>query len=140
MNTSRTLEQLEGNPWPPPPSDASSMVQRCHALRKVPVAKLAAGDCRLLIGQDIGTKHLVPLALTFVEAEPLLEGDYYPGDLLLSLFRVPKEYWAQHRDHHVRLLEAARGASKKLGQLEDPLGSEQKLLKEIEAYVAGSDA
>ncbi len=116
------------------------MVLRCHALRKKPLANLSAGDCRLLIGQDIGTNHLVPLALAFLEAKPLIEGDYYPGDLLLALFDVPKKYRLQHPESHARLLEVARRASAELTEKEAPLGSEQKLLKELNAHLAKGDA
>ena len=116
------------------------MVQRCHALRKVPIARLSSGDCRLLIGQDIGTKHLVPLALNFLEEKPLVEGDYYPGDLLLALFRLPVNYWAGSFQAFQRLLAVAKRASGELTSIEEPLGSEQKLLKEVNAFLQQNDA
>ncbi|MEK8035059.1 contact-dependent growth inhibition system immunity protein [Ideonella sp. DXS29W] len=140
MNTSRTLEQLEGHPWPPPPSDATPLMARCHALRKVPIATLSAGDCRLLIGQDVGARHLVPLALNFAEAEPLLDSDYYPGDLLLSLLGVGAEYWSQHRDQYRRLLAVARQAKSALAQAHEPFSSDRKLRKEIDAFLAQDTA
>ena len=49
-----------------------------------------------MIGQKIGTQHLLPYALDRLEQNPLAEGDCYPGDLLSSILRLPSEYWEQH--------------------------------------------
>jgi len=35
-----------------------------------------------MIGQEIGLDYLMPLALTELEKDPMVEGDLYPGDLL----------------------------------------------------------
>ncbi|MCW5640944.1 MAG: hypothetical protein KIT63_02465 [Rhodoferax sp.] len=140
MNTSRTIEQLEAHPWPEAPADGTSMVQRCHALRKVPIAKLYPGDIRLLIGQDVGTKHLVPLAIALLEVEPLVEGEFYPGDLLLSLFRLDRVYWSANPDTLNRLLSIARRAKHELSAQAEPLGSDVELLKEVNAFLSQRDA
>lgn len=112
------------------------MVARCHALRKVPLEKLAPGDCRVLIGQGIGTDYLVPIALTFVETDPLMEGDFYPGDLLLALFRVEADYWAKHPQLRTRLVRVAKQASSAITNFQDLLSSEKTLLKDIDAYLS----
>lgn len=56
-----------------------------------------------MIGQRIGLPHLVPLALDVLEQDPLAEGDFYPGDLLRNVCRVPDSYWAEHPDQAARL-------------------------------------
>ena len=140
MNTSRTIEQLEADPWPATPSDASPMVARCYSLRKVPLEQLSAGDCRMLLAQEIGTKYVVPLALAFVEADPLLEGDYYPGDLLHTLFDVEDQYWVNHEEHRFQLVKVAQEAGKSLGERSNGSGSEKKLLKEINGFLTRATA
>jgi hypothetical protein len=139
VNTSRTLEQLDADPWPPASSDSTGLVVRCHRLRKVPLASLSAGDCRVLITQDIGTKHLVPLAVAFLEVEPLVEGDYYPGDLLVALMNVSGGFWAQRRDIHERMVAVAKRAAAELSARENPLGSEARLLKEVNEFIKQRD-
>jgi hypothetical protein len=47
-----------------------------------------------LVAQKVGLEVLVPQTLTRLEQEPLLEGDYYPGDVLVAVLRVPPSYWA----------------------------------------------
>lgn len=61
-----------------------------------------------MIGQQIGLKWLLPMAVEILEREPLAEGDLYAGDLLASVLRVDTDFWTEHwawRDRLQRLLE-----------------------------------
>lgn len=100
-----TLTQLEGDDWGPPPADATGLVATVHRLRHVPLADLDAGALRVLLGQRVGTEALMPRALAMLADEPLVEGTYYPGDLLVAVLMAPAEYWAAHPADH----EAVRG-------------------------------
>lgn len=92
-----SLEQLEGTAWGPPPAGATALVATVHELRRKPVRVLSAEDLRVLIAQRVGLEVLIPRALDRLEHEPLLEGDYYPGDVLVAVLGVPSEYWSDHR-------------------------------------------
>lgn len=94
----RSLEQLDGDRWGQPPPDSSYLVRTVHALRSKPLDSLDVEDLRILIGQEVGLDHLMPLALRVLEADPLAEGDFYPGDLLVAVLRVGHEYWERHPD------------------------------------------
>lgn len=118
---SKTLEELEGDAWDGPEFD-SYLVATCRRLRKKPIGEFAVEDLRVMIGQDIGTRFLVSLALDALETDPLAEGDFYPSDLLSALVGLPDAYWRQHADHRKRALSivsraldrlesSARGAS-----------------------------
>ena len=61
---------------------------------RIPVNQLTTEDLRMLIGQQIGLKFLVPLALGTLEQDPLAAGDLYKGDLLHAVVRVPPAFWA----------------------------------------------
>lgn len=99
----QSLEEIEGNAWGDPPPGASRLVVTVHALRRRPVGELGVEGLRVLIGQREGLATLVPLALGELERDPLAEGDFYPGDLLAAVVRVPESYWREHRDQAVRL-------------------------------------
>jgi hypothetical protein len=92
---SRSLEQLDGDPWGEPDGLASGLVRDCHRLRTVPVGTLSVGDLRLLLGQRIGTDWLVPLALARLGDDPLA-GESYPGDLLNAVLKTESSYWDGH--------------------------------------------
>jgi hypothetical protein len=56
---------------------------------------------------------LVPRALAILADDPLVEGDFYPGDLLVAVMKLPTSYWRDHVDQAVRLRKIA-------GSVEDP--------------------
>ncbi|WP_329300492.1 contact-dependent growth inhibition system immunity protein [Streptomyces sp. NBC_00659] len=56
-------------------ADSSRLVSTAHALRCRPIGGLTVEDLRLLIGQDAGLAHLLPLALEVLRDDPMAEGD-----------------------------------------------------------------
>ena len=139
LNTTRTLEQLEACPWPAPEGDSTLMVERCHALRKVPIGHLSPADLRLLLGQDIGVRFLMPLALDLLESDPLIEAEYYPGDLLHAAMSIPGDYWNSHAVEKQRLVRFAHSARHKLTESTEPMPSARQLLGEIATFAGTRD-
>jgi hypothetical protein len=105
-DSSLTLEQIEGQVWGDPPADASNLVKTVHDLRRKPVGQLNAEELRVLLSQQTGVDVIVPYALNVLEHNPLAEGDYYPGDLLVAVLKLPTEYWRQHADRAGRVVQA----------------------------------
>jgi hypothetical protein len=105
----RSLQELESRDWGSAPFP-SHLVRSVHALRRKAIGALTVEELRLLIGQDVGLLFLVPLALERVEADPLAEGDFFTGDLLLSLVRADPSFWLRQRELRARLIAAARRA------------------------------
>ena len=140
MNLSRTIEQLEANPWPAATADASPMVMRCHALRKVPVSQLSVGDIRVLLGQEIGAKVLIPVAVKLLEENPLAEGDHYPGDLLLNVLRIDGTHWKAEKELLQRVAAVARRAQAELSTSEEAIQSNRATLREINAFLRSTAA
>jgi hypothetical protein len=95
MKKHMTLTQLERDDWGPPPHD-SFVVTECHRLRHVPLRDLTVENLRLLIGQGFSLPYTVPLALEHLSRDPMVSGDFYPGDLLKAVRGVPEEFWTQH--------------------------------------------
>jgi CDI immunity proteins len=112
-----TLDDLEGENWGPPDDAPTPMIARCLTLRRTPLRLLAPGDLRLLIGQQIGLEYLVPKALALVTESPLLEADFYPGDLLSALLRVKETYWRQHPAETYCLIAIARSVLREYGTI-----------------------
>ncbi len=76
-----------------------------------------------MIGQDIGSMFLVPLALEKLTIDPLCEGNLYPGDLLCSLLRLPKDFWNLHSDLRSQL----EAVLSKLSQVDESTGEELEI-------------
>lgn len=98
----QTIEQLEGEVWDDP-QHGSHLVMECHRLRKKPIDQFTVEEFRIMIGQDVGTQYLVPLAVDVLEKDPLAEGSFYPGDLLKAVVTRPKRYWKEHPEQYGRM-------------------------------------
>jgi hypothetical protein len=110
QGTEQSLEQIEGDFWGDPPADATRLTATVHELRQRPVEQLGIEDLRVLTAQRVGLAVVVPLALARLEENPLAEGDFYPGDLLVAVLRVPPAYWQSHPDEAARLRTVAGSA------------------------------
>ena len=98
-----SLEEIEGSSWGDPPPGATRLIANVHALRRKPIGALTAEDMRVLIAQKVGLNVVLPRALTRLEQSPLLEGDFYPGDVLVAVLRVPAAYWLSNPTQLARL-------------------------------------
>ena len=79
-----TLEELEGEVWDEPAHE-SHLVTTCHRLRKLPIDQFSTEDLRIMIGQNFGLEHLLPIAMNVLRQQPLAAGDFYEGDLLRAV-------------------------------------------------------
>lgn len=106
MNES--IEQIEGDNWGLPPTDATRLVKKCHELRKLPISELDIEDLRILISQNIGLGIIIPRAISILEEDILAEGDYYEGDLLSAVLRSDINQWNKDlmRDKLIKLYES----------------------------------
>ncbi|MGR6319381.1 contact-dependent growth inhibition system immunity protein [Micromonospora soli] len=89
-----TIEQLERDVWPDPSPDATSLVRRCTELRRKPLDEFTVEDLRIMLGQEVGIPALLPRAVRILLRDPLVEADYYPGDLLANVLRLPDSAWS----------------------------------------------
>ena len=110
-NFRHSLEELEGETWPPPAIGATRLVAHAHALRKVPVGLLSAEDLRLLIRQNIGLAYLLPRAIEILAVDPMAEGDLYEGDLLSAVVTRDRSVWDGAPSLAAELVEMVAGLS-----------------------------
>ncbi|MDV4169294.1 contact-dependent growth inhibition system immunity protein [Rhodovulum sp. FJ3] len=85
-----TLEQLEKDVWPEP-GFQSNLTMTCYELRKKELSKFTVEDLRIMLGQSIGAKYLLPMAIKILKENPFADGDFYEGDLLDAISRHPKD-------------------------------------------------
>ena len=103
----QTLTEIEGRDWGDPVID-SHLMTTVHSLRHKPIGGFTVEDLRIAIGQSVGLPHLVPLAITKLESDPLLEGDLYPGDLLCNVLRIGEKFWTNHPALRDQLIDIAK--------------------------------
>ena len=113
-----TLEQLENDIWPEPDVH-TTLIDTCHRLRKIPIDDLGAGDVRILLGQRIGVRHLVPVAIQLLDADPMLDATFYPGDLLTAVLRADANYYRGFPKLRNQLVSIASRAKRSISELEE---------------------
>lgn len=127
MNKSKTLEQIERQVWPE--SDyGSHLMKRCHQLRKIPLSEFTVEDLRIMIGQKISLSSLLPVALEVLQNNPFAEGDYFKGDLLVSVLKIDNEFWYEHPELNNQVVELKQ----ELEQIEEALKS--NILPDIQKF------
>jgi hypothetical protein len=89
----KSLEQLERDNSKEPKQFSNFLVKKAYEFRKKPLQDLTIEEIRLLISQSIGLEHIVPLALDKLDEDILAEGDFYKGDLLIPLSKLPNKFW-----------------------------------------------
>lgn len=52
-----------------------------------------------MVGQGIGLKYLIPLAIEQLQKNPFAEGAYYKGDLLQMGLKIDKVYWIRNKEN-----------------------------------------
>ncbi|TCO62995.1 contact-dependent growth inhibition system immunity protein [Actinocrispum wychmicini] len=103
QNDDLSVEQIEDNVWGSPPPGATKLMETVHQLRRKPVRTLEPEDLRVMISQQVGLEILVPRALAELDEDPLLEGDYHPGDVLVAVLKVPPTYWSTNPSQRATL-------------------------------------
>ncbi len=96
----KSLESLEKKIWPTEAANESSyLIKTCNQLRKKQLKDFTIEDLRIMIGQSIGLKFLIPLAIEILKTDILAEADLYEGDLLNSVLISDKDYWKQEKEN-----------------------------------------
>ena len=99
-----TLEQLTGETWPAATEEDSYLVERVIQLMKQPVDGFTPADLRLLVSQKIALEHVLPLALDVLAPNPLMDVEYFPGDLLEAALAVDETVWQSLPELHTRFI------------------------------------
>jgi hypothetical protein len=95
FDRAKVLDELDPPAWGEPKYD-SYLVSTCHRLRRKPLEDFSPEDLRIMIGQGVALRFLVPIAIEVLECNPLAQGDFYPGDLLGNVLRAGPLFWGQH--------------------------------------------
>jgi hypothetical protein len=98
MDQSKSLQEIDGDDWGDPETAETPMIGRVLALRRKPLRDLDDGEVRLAVGQKVGFPIVLEVAIRRLRADPLIEGDYYPGDVLAALVRLDEVDWGGRDD------------------------------------------
>ena len=95
IDRAKSLEQLDGERWGDPPTDATSLVRTVHEWRRRPIGTLEPHELARLIGQNVGLPWLLPLGVEILQEEAAKQaaGGFFDGDLLYAVVTRSPEVW-----------------------------------------------
>ena len=105
----KSLQELESHDMGEP-GYASNLVVTCHRLHATPLKDFDPGDLRIMIGQDLGLKYLIPLAMDQLEINPWIEATFYEGDLLQYVLNR-SDFWKDNPHLKTRVDQIVAKAS-----------------------------
>ena len=120
-----SLQELE--PGTTSVDGESHLNAEIRRLLRTPLRQLRLEDLRLLIGQGIGLRFLIPRAIEHVEGHPLAAGDFYPGDLLKQVAEVEESFWQDRPELRLRLVTALERALERIRKVRTPVQLEGEL-------------
>jgi len=129
----KTLEALEKDVWGEPEYN-SHLVSTCHQLRKRPLNEFDNENLRILIGQNIGLKYLIPIAIEVLNENILAEGDLYAGDLLKSVLTSDENYWRDNKVEWLKVCDAFNQGIKNLESEAEVYPSAKKLFEQFDLF------
>jgi len=123
-----TDKSLEDHLGPlPRAEDESRLSETARSIYQKPLKEFSIEDLRFLISQELGLEVLVPIAADLLQENLLLEGDYYPGDLLSVVMQVPSSFWKEHQELYWRVSEIVAGLPSAMHQLEGVIAKFEQL-------------
>jgi CDI immunity proteins len=96
INTFKSLSKLSNKNNPIIQND-TSLIARHNDLLTKPICEYSVEDFRLLIGQNTGLEHLIPIAMEILKGNLMAEGDFYEGDLLKAVLTSDKDFWLKNK-------------------------------------------
>ncbi|MGO4461006.1 contact-dependent growth inhibition system immunity protein [Streptomyces sp. M-16] len=95
FNPDRSIQELERDNWGNPPQDATGLVQAVYTLRQRPLGSLSAYELGRLIGQSVGLRWTLPLALKVLRdtVDDNNRGGFYDDDLLSAVLSRKPDTW-----------------------------------------------
>ena len=110
FDKTKSLEELESEKMEKPDFQ-SSLILSVYRLWSTPLNLYSTEDLRLMIGQNISLKYLLPIAIDKLTENPFVEGDFHYGDLLWSVLNVESTFWELHPQMYQEVLETVSGLS-----------------------------
>ncbi|MDE7121715.1 MAG: hypothetical protein K2O42_06100 [Oscillospiraceae bacterium] len=118
IDINKSIEELENDYWSEPTFN-SYVITTCHKARQKPLKFLSNEEIRCLIGQKIGLRFLLPIAVDILKNDPLIEITYFEGDLLLALLRLDITDWEYNQDERKQLMTIIRSNRSLIEQCEE---------------------
>lgn len=125
VDFAKSLDELQGLPGGDADGAPTGLVRTIILSRQKPLGALTPEEIGRLVVQMDGLPFILDAAFPLVEADPLTDGGYYPGDILSNLIRADEDIWRERPEYPARLKELYRRA------LSRPYGEKDAFLESL---------
>ena len=133
VDENKSLEQLENDFWKDDSDYPTGLVEKCYRYREIALKELTIEQMRLLIGQNIGLKYLIPKALKILGTNILAEGDCYEGDLLSMVLNAEDNFWNENKNLRIAIKNLITGRRQEI-ESKNEENIHRQLLKQIDRF------
>ena len=112
----------------------SNLVSKHQNLLNKPLKDYTIEDLRLMIGQNTGLEYLIPKAIKVLEINIFAEGDFFEGDLLLSVLKSSKEFWKTKLNLHQEIILLFEKNTENLFDFDTTDEIKEKILKAFDEF------
>lgn len=103
FDPTKTLEDLTGLRAGDPDVAETPLIEWVMRSWRKPLCDLSDDEIGRLVVQRDGFPYILDLVWPKLENNPLLDGGYYPGDILSSLIRCEPQVWAARPHYRAKL-------------------------------------
>lgn len=96
-------------------------------------------DIRFMIGQEIGIEFLLPKAFEQLEKDIFLEVNYYEGDLLSVVLKLPSKFWKNNQEERDKILKLLKINQDRIESLDVQFSDSRTLKKIINQFLEEYD-
>lgn len=119
----------------PKEGDSTPIQMRIYKLYQTRLDDFDSDDIRFMIGQNIGEKFLIPIALKYLKEDLLYEAIYYEGDLLHSIIKLPEVFWCENIKLYEKIYDILLEQNEKLGTLNSTIKIDKEILSAVERFL-----
>ncbi|MCF2876118.1 MULTISPECIES: contact-dependent growth inhibition system immunity protein [unclassified Tenacibaculum] len=119
-----------------PKRDSSSSIQiRTYNLYSKKIKDFDIDDLRFMLGQEVGSKYILPIAMKYLKENILIEANYYEGDLLSSILLLPKSFWKKNIKFYSEVYSLLLSNRDSLSNLDMSFDVDRDLVKQYENFL-----
>ena len=92
-----------------------------------PLRRLQPAELLALVEQGVALPAVAPLAIEKLEADPMLQANRHPGDLMTALLEADTRYWQEHFDAWAEMVGVAAVAVNRVNEAMQEQGTSDYL-------------
>lgn len=110
------------------------LIKKIEELKEKKIKDLTCEDIRVLVSQNIALDITIPIAISFIQYDVMIECDYYEGDLLNSMLLSDTRFWETNINLKSKLKEIIASNISYISEFDVSNSIKEELLQNISSF------